>query len=55
MQGKKQYLDKEVARFRLSERVQPHNLYRRLAEWVDWTVLYEETRALYSTLQRPSP
>jgi hypothetical protein len=39
MQGKKQYLDKEVARFRLSERVPPHNFYRRLAELVDWTFL----------------
>ena len=54
MQGKKQYLDKEVARFRLSERVPPHNLYRRLAEVVDWTFLYDETRALYSHTGQPS-
>ncbi len=54
MQGKKQYLDKEVARFRLSERVPPHNLYRRLAELVDWSFLYDETRALYSHTGQPS-
>jgi len=54
MQGKKQYLDKEVTRFRLSERVPPHNLYRRLAELVDWSFLYDETRALYSHTGQPS-
>jgi transposase len=54
MQGKKQYLDKEVARFRLSERVPPHNPYRRLAELVDWSFLYDETRALYSHTGQPS-
>ena len=35
MQGEKLFLDKEVVCFRLSERVRPHKLYRRLAEWVD--------------------
>ena len=54
MQGKKLFLDKEVARFRLSERVPPHNLYRRLAELVDWDFLYEETRARYSHTGQPS-
>ncbi|ALW86693.1 hypothetical protein AUC43_17370 [Hymenobacter sedentarius] len=54
MQGKKQYLDKEVVRFRLSERVPPHNLYRRLAELVDWSFLYDETRGLYSHTGQPS-
>ena len=54
MQGKKPFLDKEVTRFRLSERVRPHNLYRRLAELVDWSFLYEETRALYSHTGQPS-
>ncbi|MDB5235815.1 MAG: hypothetical protein JWR44_2808 [Hymenobacter sp.] len=48
------FLDKEVARFRLSERVPPHNLYRRLAELVDWTFLYAETRPLYSHTGQPS-
>ncbi|GAA4360392.1 IS1182 family transposase [Hymenobacter saemangeumensis] len=54
MQGKKLFLDKEVTRFRLSERVPPHNLYRRLAELVDWSFLYEETKALYSRTGQPS-
>ncbi|HEX8658920.1 MAG TPA: IS1182 family transposase [Hymenobacter sp.] len=54
MQGKKLFLDKEVARFRLSERVPPHNLYRRLAELVDWSFLHDETRALYSHTGQPS-
>ena len=54
MQGKKRFLDKEVTRFRLSERVPPHNRYRRLAELVDWTFLYAETRALYSRTGQPS-
>jgi transposase len=54
MQGKKEFLDKEVVRFRLSERVRPHNLYRRLAELVDWSFLYEETRGLYSHTGQPS-
>ena len=48
------FLDKEVARFRLSERVPPHNLYRRLAELVDWSFLHDETRALYSHTGQPS-
>ena len=54
MQGKKLFLDKEVTRFRLSERVRPHNLYRRLAELVDWSFLYEATRGLYSHTGQPS-
>ena len=53
MQGKKLFLDKEVARFRLSERVPRHNLYRRLAELVDWSFLYQETQALYSHTGSP--
>ncbi|WP_167856920.1 IS1182 family transposase [Hymenobacter aquaticus] len=43
-----------MTRFRLSERVPAHNLYRRLAELVDWTFLYQETRALYSHTGQPS-
>ncbi|TGE18995.1 IS1182 family transposase [Hymenobacter elongatus] len=54
MQGKKLFLDKEVTRFRLSERVPRHNLYRRLAELVDWSFLYDETQALYSRTGQPS-
>jgi transposase len=54
MQGKKAFLDKEVVRFRLSERVPRHNLYRRLAELVDWTFLYDATQGLYSHTGQPS-
>ena len=54
MQGKKLFLDKAVTRFRLSERVPPHNLYRRLAELADWSFLYAETQALYSHTGQPS-
>jgi len=54
MQGQKQFTDKEVTRFRLSERVPPHNFYRRLAELVDWHFLYQETQALYSHTGQPS-
>ncbi|WP_210521693.1 transposase [Hymenobacter terricola] len=43
-----------MVRFRLSERVPRHNLYRRLAERVDWTFLYEEPRGLYSHTGQPS-
>jgi transposase len=54
MQGQKQFTDKEVTRFRLSERVPAHNFYRRLAELIDWHFLYEETQALYSHTGQPS-
>ena len=54
MQGQKQFTDKEITRFRLSERVPPHNFYRRLAELVDWHFLYQETQALHSHTGQPS-
>jgi len=54
MQGQKQFTDKEVTRFRLSQRVPVHNVCRRLAELVDWGFLYEETKALYSHTGQPS-
>ena len=54
MQDKRLFLDIEVTYFRLSERVPPHNLYRRLAELVDWTFLHDHTRALYSHTGQPS-
>ena len=41
MQGHKQLTDRVVLRFRLSERVPQQNLYRRLAELLDWDFLYE--------------
>jgi hypothetical protein len=39
MRGHKQFVDKVVLRFRLSERVPKQNLYRRLAELLDWGFL----------------
>ena len=47
MQGHKQFTDKVVTRFRLSERVPRHNLYRRLGELLNGDFLYEQTQALY--------
>jgi len=43
MQGHKQFVAKVVLRFRLSERVPQHNLYRRLAELLNWDFLYQQT------------
>jgi len=54
MQGQKQFTDKVVVRFRLSERVPRHNLYRRLDEVLNLRFLYEETQALYSHTGQPS-
>ncbi|MGI4969673.1 MAG: IS1182 family transposase [Janthinobacterium lividum] len=54
MQGHKQFVDKVVLRFRLSERVPKQNLYRRLAELLDWDFLYEQTQGLYSHTGQPS-
>jgi transposase len=53
-QGHKRFLDKVVLRFRLSERVPRHNLYRRLGELLDWDFLYAQTQALYSHTGQPS-
>jgi transposase len=54
MQGHKQFVDKVVLRFRLSERVPKQNLYRRLAELLDWDFLYQQTQPLYSHTGQPS-
>jgi transposase len=54
MQGKKQFTDQVVTHFRLSERVPPHNLYRRLEQILDLQFLYQETQALYSHTGQPS-
>jgi transposase len=54
MQGHKQFVDKIVLRFRLSERVPKQNLCRRLAELLDWDFLYEQTRSVYSHTGQPS-
>lgn len=53
-QGHKQFTDKVVTRFRLSERVPHHNLYRRLTELLDWDFLYQQTQGLYSHTGQPS-
>ena len=53
-QGHKQFVDKVVLRFRLSERVPKHNLYRRLVELLDWDFLYAQTQAFYSHTGQPS-
>jgi transposase len=54
MQGHHHFTDHVVLRFRLSERVPRHNLYRRLGELLDWDFLYEQTQALYSHTGHPS-
>ena len=54
MQGYKHFVDKVVLRFRLSERVLKQNLYRRLAELLNWDFLYEQTQPLYSHTGQPS-
>jgi transposase len=54
MQGHKQFTDKVVTQFRLSERVPRHNLYRRLSELLDWEFLRVQTRPVYSHTGQPS-
>jgi len=54
MQGHKQFPDRVVLRFRLSERVPKQNLYRRLTELLDWSFLYKQTQDLYSRTGQPS-
>ena len=54
MQGHKQFTDKDVTHFRLSERVPRHNLYRRLSELLDWELLRAQTRPVYSHTGQPS-
>jgi len=49
MQGKKQFQDKRLASFRLSERVPGDNFYRRLKEVLDLGWLYEATKKYYGT------
>jgi transposase len=53
-QGHKQFPDRVVLRFRLSERVPRHNFYRRLAELLDWSFRYAQTQDLYSHTGQPS-
>jgi transposase len=53
-QGHKQFPDRVVLGFRLSERVPRHNFYRRLAELLDWSFRYAQTQDLYSHTGQPS-
>jgi hypothetical protein len=54
MRGQKQFTDKVVERFRLSERVPRRNLYRRLDEVLDLSFLHEEAQPLYRHMGQPS-
>jgi transposase len=47
MQGRKRFLEKTRLRFKLSERVPPHNFYRRLKELLKLDFLYELTTPYY--------
>jgi transposase len=49
MQGKKNYADKRIPSFRLSERVPQDNFYRRLKEVLDLAWLYDATKKYYGT------
>jgi transposase len=49
MQGKKQYRDKALRCFRLSEQVPKNNFYRRLNELLDLKWLYKATASYYGT------
>lgn len=49
MQGKKDYHEKPIASFRLSERVPKDNLYHRLKEVLDLRWLYAATEKYYGT------
>jgi transposase len=49
MQGKKQYREKPLFSFRLSERVPQDNFYRRLQELLDLQWLYKATKPYYGT------
>ncbi|RYZ40681.1 MAG: IS1182 family transposase [Sphingobacteriales bacterium] len=49
MQGKKEYRDRRIPSFRLSERVPRDNFYRRLTDVLDFRWLYEATKTYYGT------
>jgi hypothetical protein len=52
MQGHKQFPDRVVLRFRLSERVLQQNLYCLLSEFLDSAFLYQQTQNLLRLLRR---
>jgi transposase len=47
MQGRKRFLEKTRLHFKLSERVPPHNFYRRLKELLNLDFLYQLTAPYY--------
>jgi hypothetical protein len=47
MQGRKRFLEKTRLSFKLSERVPPHNFYRRLKDLLDLDFLYGLTAPYY--------
>jgi transposase len=49
MQGKKEYHEKPIASFRLSQRVPKDNFYRRLKALLDLQWLYEATKKYYGS------
>jgi transposase len=49
MQGKKNYTDKRIPSFRLSERVPHDNFHRRLKEVLDLQWLYDATKKYYGS------
>jgi len=54
MQGRKNYTEKLILSFRLSDRIPKENLYRRLRETLDLSFLYKETKELYGKTGNPS-
>jgi transposase len=54
MQGRKEYIEKQITCFQLSSRVPKHNFYRRLEETLDLTFIYEVTKQLYGHTGNPS-
>lgn len=53
MQGRKEFVDKVVPRFRLSERVSRQNPCRRLSELLNWVLFCPQTQAPYSHAGQP--
>jgi transposase len=47
MQGRKRFLEKTRLRFKLSEQVPSHNLFRRLKELLNLDFIYELTAPYY--------
>ena len=47
MQGKKQYQERLLVSFQLSDHVPGDNFYRRLKEVIDFSFLYKRTSAYY--------